>query len=83
MGVELLASVQRNPSRTGAEVHRMLGRRHPRLVAQFARSYDSTPVAPDTDQPTIIFRGIACIACERRLDSEVALNTGLCSTHHV
>lgn len=32
-GVDLLAAVHKNPSRTAAEIHRMLGRRHPHLVA--------------------------------------------------
>lgn len=80
-GVDLLAAVQKNPSRTAAEVHRMLGRRHPRLVAQFAAAYDTTPVQADSDQPSAIFRGVACICCEARLDDAVELQHGLCPEH--
>lgn len=32
--VDLLAAVQKDPSRTATEVHRMLGRRHPRLAGR-------------------------------------------------
>ncbi|WP_148043434.1 hypothetical protein [Flexivirga caeni] len=44
-GVALLAAVQQSPSRTEAEIHRMLGRRHPHLAARFADSYNTTPVS--------------------------------------
>lgn len=80
-GVDLLAAVQKNPSRTVAEIHRMLGRRHPRLVTQFAGAYDTTPVQADPDQPSTIFRGIACIRCEAHLDDAVDLQHGLCPKH--
>lgn len=80
-GVDLLAAVQKSPSRTPAEIHRMLGRRHPRLVTQFAGSYDTTPVQADPDQPGTIFRGIACIRCEAHLDDAVGLQHGLCPEH--
>lgn len=83
-GVDLLASVQKNPARTAAEIHRMLGRRHPRLVTQFAGPCDTTPVPPDPDQPSTIFRGVACIRCEARLDDNAAgLRLGLCPEHGV
>lgn len=80
-GVDLLASVQKDPSRTAAEVHGMLGRRHPRLVAQFSDAYETTPVRADPDQPSTIFRGVACIRCEARLDDAADLRLGLCPDH--
>lgn len=82
-GVELLASVQKKPARTAAEIHRMLGRRHPRLVTQFAGAYDTTPVSPDPDQPGTIFRGVACVRCEARLDDAAGLRLGLCPGHGI
>lgn len=82
-GVELLAAVQKNPSRTAAEVHRMLGRRHPYLATQFADSYDTAPVQPDADQPRTIFRGVACLQCDAHLDDATALRLGLCPEHEV
>lgn len=80
-GVDLLAAVRKNPSRTAAEIHRMLGRRHPHLVTQFAGAYDRAPVQADPDQPSTIFRGIACIRCEAHLDDAVGLHHGLCPEH--
>ena len=80
-GVDLLAAVQKNPSRTAKEIHRMLGRRHPRLVTKFADAYDTTPVQADADQPSKIFRGVACIRCETRLDGAASLQHGLCPKH--
>lgn len=80
-GVALLAAVQKNPSRTAVEIHRMLGRRHPRLVAQFVDVYDTTPVQADADQPSTIFRGVACIRCETRLDGAVGSQHELCLRH--
>lgn len=80
-GVELLAAVQKNPSRTAAEVHRMLGRRHPRVVARFSTAYAVSAVPPDPDQPGLIFRGVACIRCEAHLDDPAGLRQGLCPSH--
>lgn len=82
-GVDVLAAAQKNPSRTAAEIHRMLGRRHPHLVIQFAGAYDTTPVPPDPDQPSSIFRGVACIRCEARFGDAAGLRVGLCAEHGV
>lgn len=79
--VGLLAEVQNNPPRTEAEVHQMLGRRHPRLTARFADAYTTTPVPPDADQPATVFRGVACIRCDAHLDGEESLRVGLCAEH--
>lgn len=79
--VDLIAAVQRNPARTASEIHQMLGRRHPRLVTRFAGAYDTTPVHPDPDQPSTIYRGVVCIRCGARLDDAVSLHRGLCSEH--
>ena len=80
-GVGLLAEVQNNPSRTEAEVHQMLGRRHPRVTARFADAYNTRPVPPDDDQPAVIFRGVACIRCDAHLDGDESLRVGLCAEH--
>lgn len=77
----LIAETQRNPPRTAAEVHRMLGRRHPRLAARFADAYDTTLVDADADQPGVIFRGVACIRCDNHLDGEESQRVGLCTEH--
>lgn len=77
----LIAETQKNPPRTEAEVHRVLGRRHPRLTARFANVYDTTPVDADLDQPNVIFQGVACIRCDNHLDGEENLRVGLCAMH--
>lgn len=77
----LIAETQRNPPRIEAEVHRVLGRRHPRLAARFADAYDTTPVDADADQPKVIFRGVACIRCGNHLGGEESLRVGLCAEH--
>ncbi|CCH77616.1 hypothetical protein BN12_2060006 [Nostocoides japonicum T1-X7] len=66
----VIAGGQKNPPRTEAELHRIPGRRHPRLTARFSGAYDTTPVQADSDQPSVVFRGVACIRCEAHLDSE-------------
>lgn len=81
-GIALLCAVQRNPSRTEAEIHRMLGRRHPHLTARFADSYETAPISADPDQPSIIFRGVICIRCNAPLDTDPGQRTGLCTNHH-
>jgi len=80
-GLGLLAAVQTDPARTEAELHRVLGHRHPHLTARFAEAYDTTPVEADPDQPSVTFRGVACIRCEAQLDGGESLRVGLCADH--
>lgn len=80
-GVGLLAEIAKNPPRTPADVHRMLGRRHPHLTTRFAALYDSTPLPADSDQPGVLFRGVACVRCEANLDDEDGRRLGLCTRH--
>lgn len=79
-GVAVLTEVAKNPPRSTADVHRMLGRRHPHLTARFARLYDSVPLPADADQPGVLFRGVACVRCASRLDTG-GLRLGLCDPH--
>ncbi|MDR0960531.1 MAG: hypothetical protein LBM23_09350 [Propionibacteriaceae bacterium] len=79
--VELLSQIQKNPGRTPAEVHRMLGRRHPRLATRFSYLYGTLPVDADPDQPSVIFRGISCIRCDNHLGNEEGMQVGLCAEH--
>ncbi|USQ78561.1 hypothetical protein [Ornithinimicrobium faecis] len=80
-GVGLLAEVAKNPRRTEADVHRMLGRRHPHLTRRFANAYDTAPVPADQDQPSVLFRGVACLRCESRLEVGEGGRLGLCVRH--
>lgn len=78
-GVRTLAEVAKNPPRSEAEVHAMLGRRHPGLTARFADAYESTPVRADEDQASVLFSGVICVRCEAKLDNPHSL--GLCAEH--
>lgn len=78
-GVRTLAEVAKNPPRTEAAVHAMLGRRHPHLTARFADAYDAAAVRADPDQPRVLFRGAICVRCEARLDSDEGRRLGLCA----
>jgi hypothetical protein len=80
-GVGVLAEVAKSPPRTTADVHRMLGRRHPHLTARFAHLYDPPPVPADPDQPSVLFRGVACLRCDSHLDDEEGLRLGLCDQY--
>lgn len=80
-GVGLLAEVAKKPPRSPADVHRMLGRRHPHLTRRFADLYDSTPLSADADQPGVLFRGVACVRCEANLNDEDVRRLGLCTRH--
>lgn len=81
VGVSTLAEVAKDPPRSAAEVHTMLGRRHPNVAARFADAYEISPVPPDPDQPGVIFRGVVCVRCEATLDTNEGLRLGLCTEH--
>lgn len=81
-GVRTLAEVAKNPPRTEAEVHMMLGRRHPNVTSCFADAYEATPVPPDPDQPHVRFRGTVCVRCEAALTGAQSRRLGLCADHH-
>jgi len=59
----------------------MLGRRHPNVTARLAGACQTAPVPPDPDQPTVPFRGVICIRCERKLDTVESLRLGLYAEH--
>ena len=80
-GVRVLAEIAKSPPRTEADVHRMLGRRHPHLADRFAYVYDTNPVPADADQPTVLFRGVACLRCGSHLDDDEGHRLGLCARH--
>ncbi len=80
-GVRTLAEVARNPPRTEPDVHRMLGRRHPNVSSRFADAYETTPVPPDLDQPSLRFRGAICVRCEAGITGAQSRRLGLCVDH--
>ena len=80
-GVRTLAEVAKNPPRSEAEVHRMLGRRHPNLVGRFADAYETSAVPADDDQPRVLVRGAVCVRCAAKLAGDEGLRLGLCTRH--
>jgi hypothetical protein len=80
-GAEQLARGTRRPSRTPADVHQMLGRRHPRLTSRFSDLYDTTPLPADTDQPTALFRGLICVLCGEPLGVDDTRLAGIHASH--
>lgn len=80
-GIGLLAEIAKNPPRTPADVHRMLGRRHPHLTTRFADLYDSSALPADSDQPGLLFRGVACVRCDGHLEDDDGRRLGMCTRH--
>jgi hypothetical protein len=80
-GVHQLADGTTNPPRAAADVHLMLGRRHPHRAQRFGAAFDSISVAADPDQPSVIFQGATCVHCDRDLRSVEELQIGLCTEH--
>ncbi len=78
---EQLARGTGRPPRTPTDVHRMLGRRHPRLTSRFSDVYDSTPLPADPDQPAELFRGVICILCGELLGTSDERLTGIHTSH--
>lgn len=77
-GVHTLAEVAKDPPRTAAEVHKMLGRRHPNVTARFVDVYGTTPVLPDPYQPSVLFCGTICVRCESQLIDTRSKQPGPC-----
>lgn len=75
-GVGLLVSVAKNPPRTEAEVHGMLGRRHPHLTSRFGDAYESVPVPADQDQPGVLFMVLSAFAATRIWMTRTAAASG-------
>jgi hypothetical protein len=65
-----------NPSRAVPELHALLGRQHPRLVARFVDDFTVVPNPPTHREPAVLVRGRRCVRCAAI--STVALPFGLC-----
>lgn len=51
------------------------------VTARFVDVYGTTPVPPDPDQPSVLFRGTICVQCESQLIDTPSKQLGLCSEH--
>ena len=80
-GAKQLSLGTGRPPRTPADVHRMLGRRHPRLTSRFSDLYDTAPLPADSDHPAELFRGVVCILCGQLLETDDERLTGIHGSH--
>lgn len=76
--LEALSNNSKNPPRTSAVVHARAGRLHPLLTARMAALFPNIAIDASTHMPPKAqFRGIACIACGRRLIAGDSMELGL------
>ncbi|MDR1387722.1 MAG: hypothetical protein LBJ44_09095 [Propionibacteriaceae bacterium] len=68
------------PPDTPAEMHRALGRQHPRLASRYAHVFRSQLQAPAHPEPKFLFRGDRCLYCGQRQDSPPGLESGRCDS---
>jgi len=58
-----IVSRMRNPARTIEQLHRALGRQHPRLTHRFADLFSLHPELATQAEPLPLFRGSTCLRC--------------------
>lgn len=76
--LDLFVSNMKNPPRTIAEMHALLGRQHPRLVAAQADAFNVEVAEPAHPEPSELFRGVRCVRCESVVEAGGKLLLGLC-----
>ncbi|QLQ10121.1 MAG: hypothetical protein HZY75_06660 [Nocardioidaceae bacterium] len=65
-----------NPPKTIAQMHALIGRKHPRLHEWFAHRYpEAVPEAMETE-PRVLYRGGRCIICARSVTRPERLTLG-------
>lgn len=73
---QLVASLT-HPPKSLAEMHALIGRKHPRLHARFAHLHAGAAIEAAADQePRILFRGARCVICGRTVKRPESLATG-------
>jgi len=78
LAVNLMVAAMKNPPRTAAQMHALLGRKHPRLTAAHAEAFDGQPDAPTDPEPRVLVRGVRCVRCESVVETWTELRFGLC-----
>ena len=76
--VEIFATTQTEPRRTGPQVHAAIAKQHPLLFAAYAGLYDVEPTISLHEPPAVTFRGQRCLRCETVKDAAAELMLGLC-----
>ncbi len=55
-----------HPPKTAAQMHGLIGRKHPRLFERFAYLYPGTAIVTSGEPaPHVLYRGVRCIICGR------------------
>ena len=66
-----------NPPKTTAQMHALIGRKHPRLHARFLHLYPgAAPKATTEHEPRVLYRGARCIICGRVAKDPAKLTLG-------
>jgi hypothetical protein len=76
--LDLLVANMKNPPRTTADMHALLGRQHPRLVAAHFDAFDVEVASPLHQEPRELVRGVRCVSCESVVDEPGELVLGVC-----
>lgn len=76
--LELMVSRMQDPPRSKAQLHSLLGRQHPRLVAAHADAFDVDVARQTHTAPRELARGVRCVGCESVVDAAQDLSLGLC-----
>ncbi len=74
--MQLVTSL-RNPPKTVAQMHALIGRRHPRLHQRFTALYpDAAQDTPPDQAPRVLYRGARCVICGRTVKGPGRLTSG-------
>jgi hypothetical protein len=73
-----LVANMKNPPRTAGEMHGLLSRQHPRLVAAHAGAFDVAIQRSPHPEPSTLVRGVRCLRCESAVEAPSDLTLGLC-----
>lgn len=72
-----LVTSLKNPPKSTAQMHALIGRKHPRLHRRFARLYPDEPdQATMHAEPRVLYRGARCIICGRTVSGPSRLTLG-------
>lgn len=72
-----LVSSLSNPPKTVAQMHALIGRKHPRLFERFAHLNPGTALETTRErEPRVLYRGARCIICARSIKRPESLTLG-------
>lgn len=64
--LDQLVTSLKNPPKTAAQMHGLIGRKHPRLFERFTHVYPGTAIETSGEsEPRVLYRGARCLICGR------------------